>query len=88
MAEEKKFIYEQLDEQFTDVLQTVTDNQEKLEKDLQQAKDRVKKIKKEIKENEALRKEVEIKSYYYIAQESKLDELNSDTTLLKLLNTK
>ena len=88
MNEEKKFVYEQLDEQFTEVLQTVKNNQDKLEKDLQQAKDRVKKIKKEIKENEALHKEVEIKSYYYISQESKIDELNNDTTLVKLLNTK
>ena len=87
MADEKKFVYEHLTEQFADIIDVVKENQEKLEKDLQQAKDRVKKLKKEIKQNEELEKEVEIKSYYYMAQQDKIDELNSDTTLVKLLNT-
>lgn len=87
MADEKKFVYEHLTEQFADIIDVVKGNQEKLEKDLQQAKDRVKKLKKEIKQNEELEKEVEIKSYYYMAQQDKIDELNSDTTLVKLLNT-
>ena len=88
MAEDRKFVYEQLTEQFADVIDVVKETQDKLEKDLQQAKDRVKKLKKEIKENQELEKEVEIKSYYYMAQQDKIDELNSDTTLVKLLNTK
>ena len=87
MAEEKKFIYEQLTEQFTDVINTVGTNEKKLQEDLYQAKEKVKKLKKEIKQIEELKKEIEIKSYYYMAQQDKIDELNSDTTLLKLLNT-
>ena len=88
MAEEKKFVYEQLSEQFSDVIDIVHENAKKLDSDLYQAKEKVKRLKKEIKENEALQKEIEIKSYYYMAQADKIDELNSDTTLVKLLNSK
>ena len=88
MAEEKKFIYEQLTEQFTDVINTVATNEKKLEEDLYQAKEKVKKLKKEIKQIEELKKEIEIKSYYYMSQADKIEELNSDTTLVKLLNSK